>query len=105
MAKHNVGMLVVMVLAVVVGFIAMGFTAKTASDISSGQDKLDPDKKNDDLNEAHKDATIAAILGGIVSFLILVALLIYMLRKPASEMAQAGLGGARQWIGQQKFGE
>jgi hypothetical protein len=108
---QNVGMVVVMVLAVVVGFIAMGFTAKAASDISAGQDALTDGKNNEDLKEAHKDATIASVLGGIVSFLILIALLIYLLRKEASGVAQSAmtglqgqLGDAHQWVGTQQFG-
>jgi len=112
MGKHNVGMIIVMVIAVLVGFIAMGFTAKAASDISTGQNTLGEDAiKNPDLNDAHKDSTIAAVLGGIVSFLILVALLLYMFRKEAAAAAQSGLtglqeqlGGAHQWVGDQQFG-
>ena len=97
-------MVVIMTLAILVGFIAMGFTAKAASDISAGQATLDSTKANPDLNDAHKDATIAAVLGGIVSFLILVSLFIYMFRKEVSETAQSAFQSASQSLAAQNIG-
>ena len=97
-------MVVIMTLAILVGFIAMGFTAKAASDITAGQESLDKTKANADLNDAHKDATIAAVLGGIVSFLILVSLFIYMFRKEVSETAQSAFQSASQSLAAQNFG-
>ncbi len=105
MAKHNIGMIVVMVLAITVGFISMVTSAMAASDVRSGQDTLDKDHKNDDLNEAHKTATVSAVLQGVAIILILIALLLYMFRKEASEAVQSKFAGAQDWMAQQKFGE
>ena len=113
MANKNVGMIVVFVLAIIVGFISMVTSAMAASDIRSGQDAIDSTHGNADLNEAHKTATVSAVLQGVVLGLILVGLLIYLLYKKGGDI-QAGLqnahaaasdqaAAAQQWYGQQNF--
>ena len=107
------GMILVFIVAMVIGFISMVTSAMSASDIRSAQEKLDNAKDNDDLNEAHKTATLSAVLQGIVLGLILVGLLIYLLYKKGGDI-QAGLqdahgaisdqaSAAQQWYDQQNF--
>ena len=113
MAK-NVGMIVVFVIAIIIGFISMVTSAMSASDIRSGQEKLDSDHKNDDLNEAHKTATVSAVLQGVVLGLILIGLLIYLLYKKGGDIQEGLKGahgviseqaaGAQQWYNQQNIG-
>ncbi len=112
---NNIGVLIVLVMAMIIGFVAMGFTAKAASEITSGQDSLGDDaKKNDDLNDAHKNATTAAVLVGICVGFILIGLLIYLLYKKGGDI-QSGLQSAHgalseqaksagQWWDQQNVG-
>ena len=113
MAK-NVGMIVVFVIAIIIGFISMVTSAMSASDIRSAQETLgDSAKKNDDLNEAHKTATVSAVLQGVVLGLILVGLLIYLLYKKGGDIQEGLKGahgaisdqaaGAQQWYNQQNF--
>jgi uncharacterized membrane protein len=110
--KHNCGMIIVMVIAILVGFVSMVTSAMAASDVSSAQDNLDGAKNNDDLNEAHKTATISAVLQGIVILCLFIALMLYIFRKEASSAVQTGLtglqgqlGDVHQWVGTQQFGQ
>lgn len=104
MAKHNVGMVIMMIIAILVGFVSMVTSAIAASDVRSGQKVLDPNKANKDLNEAHKTATISAVLQGVVIAVIFIILMIYLFRKDISKSVQGGLQDADYWIGNQKIG-
>ncbi len=110
MENKNIGMIVVFVLAIIIGFISMVTSAMAASNIRSGQEKLDSDHTNDDLNEAHKTATVSAVLQGVVLGLILIGLLIYLIAKKGGDMQaglqsahagiSSGVGSAQQWYNQ-----
>ncbi len=104
MAKHNVGMIIVMVIAITIGFISMVTSAMAASDVRSAQETYDKDHKDDNLNEAHKTATLSAVLQGVVILCLFIALMLYMFRKEASAAVQSGMGGAQQWMNEQNFG-
>nr|QBK86199.1 MAG: hypothetical protein LCMAC101_07940 [Marseillevirus LCMAC101] len=108
----NIGVIVVLVIAMVIGFISMVTSAMAASDVRKYQDEKN--QSNDDtLNEAHKTATVSAVLQGVVLGLILVSLLIYLLYKKGGDIqtglqdAHAGvtakIGDAQTWYGQQNI--
>ncbi len=103
-------MIIVFILAMIIGFISMVTSAMAASDVRTAQDKLGSTAADDDLNEAHKTATVSAVLQGVVLGLILIGLLIYLLYKKgdviqaglqdAHSQAKAGFGAAQQWYDQ-----
>ena len=111
MENKNIGMIVVFVLAIIIGFISMVTSAMASSDVRSAQDALGQlAKDNDDLNEAHKTATLSAVLQGVVLGLILIGLLIYLLYKKGGDIQSGlqdargqistGFGAAQQWYNQ-----
>jgi len=102
MGDKNVGMIVVFVIAIIIGFISMVTSAMAASDVRTAQDKgAITDAKNDnDLNEAHKTATVSAVLQGVTLGLILVGLIIYLLYKKGGDI-QEGLKGAHGALSEQ----
>lgn len=87
----NVPLIIMMVLAVVLLFISMILSAMASSAASSGCTN-DPDGK------AHRYSMYAAIVCGVASALIAVALLIYIFSKPIGEYAGGKMQNLQQRV-------
>lgn len=80
MVDHNIPLIVMMIVAIILLFVAMIFSSMASSDVK----KTCP---SDD--KAHKYSMYSAVVAGVAVFLIAVALMIYIFRQPI--VGQAGL--------------
>ena len=74
MAEHNIPLIVMMIIAIVLLFAAMVLSAMASADAKKDCPKAD---------KAEKYSMYAAVVAGLAVFLIGIALLIYIFRKPA----------------------
>lgn len=100
--SHNIGLIVMMIIAIILLFVAMVLSAMA----SSSAKKNCPDDGNSRTNAYHM-SMYSAIVAGIAVFLISICLIIYIFRAPVAarvgHMAQAVQGyNARQPVRQQR---
>ncbi len=87
MAKHNVGLIVMMIIAIALLFVSMVLSAMGASEAAKGGDAC--------KEKGHKYSMASAIVTGVAVAVLVIGLVIYIFRKDISVQA----GGVLQQYG------